>query len=53
MSAPSHSPHHVEFDPPGDADRRADLLIDIAALLLIVSAVAAIGGAALLLLRAL
>ena len=53
MSAPLHSPSHVEFDPGGDADRRSDLLIDIAAILLIVSAVAAIGGVALLLLRAL
>ena len=50
MSAPSHTPYHAEFEPGGDADRRGDLLIDIAALLLIVSAVAAIGGVMLLLL---
>ena len=53
MSAPSHSPSHVEFDPRGNADRRGDLLIDIAALLLIVSAVAAIGGVVFLLLMTL
>ena len=50
MSAPSHSPYPAEVDPGGDADRRGDLLTDIAALLLIVSAVAAIGGVMLLLL---
>ena len=50
MSAPSHSPYHAESHPGGDADRRGDLLIDIAALLLIVSAMAAIGGVVLLLL---
>ena len=48
---PRHTAHlTVEFDPGGDADRRGDLLIDIAAILLIVSAVAAIGGVVLLLL---
>ena len=50
MSAPSHSPNPAEFDPGGDAGRRGDLLVDIAALLLIVSAVAAIGGVMVLLL---